>query len=217
MSDSQETDEDDGSSTSLSPNAWFRSRYSSDLLSIHSLSSDDTSTSYNDLASSLEASISASAAPTTSAMAGGMTDYVGISGSIVTPVGGAEVDLGFYSDSYGLVGAYAGFGPAAGIPGGSLGIVSGSTQSLAGQSVNVSGGLSYGLVGVSKGYSADPTTGAVTGEQLSVGLSVGPAVGSSGSYTSTTTTEFTSLYLAYIQFLSWVGYPGNSPLGDPAL
>jgi hypothetical protein len=177
--------------------------------------SKDSLSSYDKATSALEASISASAGPASPNIAGSLTDYLGISGSAVTPVGGAELDLGFYSDGYGMIGAYFSLGPAMGIPGGSLALVSGHTQSLAGQSIGVSAGASYGIVGISKGFSFDPSTGDKTGEQWTAGLSVGPPIAASSAYTSTTTTEFTSLYLAYIQFLNWVGYPGNGSAGYP--
>jgi hypothetical protein len=47
-------------------------------------------------------------------------------------------------------------------------------QQSTGESVGVSTGLSYGIIGVSKGYSIDPSTGGIVGEQWSGGLSIGP-------------------------------------------
>jgi hypothetical protein len=204
------------SSSSMSTDPYsFGSNYSPYSPSKPRLYSYDFLSSYDKAANGLAASISASAAPASGRLVGGLTDYVGLSGSLVTPVGGAEVDVGFYSDSYGMLGSYFGLGPAMGLPGGSLGVVKGRTQSLAGESISVSAGLSYGVVGASKGNSIDPSTGEITGEQWSAGLSLGPKVAASGAYISTTTTEFTSLYLVYIQFLNWVGYPDNNAAGYP--
>jgi RHS repeat-associated protein len=138
---------------------------------------------------------------------GSLTHYVGITGSVVTPVGGAGIGVGFYSDPYGMVGAYFSVAPEVGLPGGALAITRGSSQSFAGESISVSGGLSYFALGVSQGYSINPSTGEVTGEQRSAGFSFGPFVSASAGYSSTKTTEFTSLYLTYIQFLNSVGYP----------
>ena len=138
---------------------------------------------------------------------GGLTNYVGISGSVVTPVGGGGIGAGFYSDSYGMVGAYFSAGPEVGLPGGSLAITSGSSQSFTGGSIFVSAGGGYGVFGASRGYSVSTSTGEVTGEQWSAGLAFGPPVSAGAGYSSTTTTEFTSLYLGYIQFLNWIGYP----------
>jgi RHS repeat-associated protein len=140
------------------------------------------------------------------------TSYVGIAGSFVTPVGGAGISAGLYSDPYGMVGAYFTAGPEAGLPGGSLAITTGSSRSFNGGSISVSGGgslaaLGLPLLGASRGYSISPSTGEVTGENWSAGLSFGPPVSAAAGYSTTTTTEFTGLYLAYIQFLNWVGYP----------
>jgi RHS repeat-associated protein len=140
------------------------------------------------------------------------TSYVGIAGSVVTPVGGAGIGAGFYSDPSGMVGAYFSAGPEAGLPGGSLGITAGSSRSFTGGSISVSGGgslsaLGLPFLGASRGYSISPSTGEVTGENWSAGLSFGPPASAAAGYSTTTTTEFTSLYLAYIQFLNWVGYP----------
>jgi RHS repeat-associated protein len=139
--------------------------------------------------------------------AGGLTNFVGIAGAVVTPVGGGGIGVGFYSDSYGMVGAYLSVAPEAGLPGGSLGITAGSSHSFAGESISASWGGGYGALGASRGYSISPSTGEVTGEQWSAGLAFGPPVAASVGYSSTQTTEFTSLYLAYIQFLNWIGYP----------
>ena len=138
---------------------------------------------------------------------GSFTDYAGITGSVVTPVGGGGINVGFYSDPFGMVGAYLSVGPEAGMPGGSFAITSGSSQSFAGESISVSAGVSYGVLGVSRGYSINPSTGALTGANWSAGFSFGTTVSASAGYSSTTTTEFTSLYLTYIQFLNWIGYP----------
>ena len=137
---------------------------------------------------------------------GGLTNFVGITGSVVTPVGGAGIGLGFYSDPSGMVGGYLSVAPEAGLPGGSLAITAGSSQSFAGPSISASAGLGE-VLGVSKGYSISPSTGEVTGEQWSAGFSFGSPVSASFGYSSTTTTEFTSLYLTYIQFLNSIGYP----------
>jgi RHS repeat-associated protein len=145
----------------------------------------------------------------TQVSAGSLTNYVGISGSLVTPVGGAAIGVGFYSDAYGMFGAYLSSAPEAGLPGGSLAFTAGSSQSFTGESISASAGLGYGGVGVSRGYSVNPSTGAVTGANWSAGLSVGPPVSASVGYSSTTTTEFTSLYLVYIQFLNSIGYPNS--------
>jgi hypothetical protein len=162
---------------------------------------------YDGVASSLEAAITTSAAPNPGDTVGELTEYVGIAGALVTPVGGAAIDAGFYSDGRGLVGAYLGVAPAMGIPSASLGVAVGSTQSLAGQSTNVSVGAGAFGFEISKGISLDPSTGKRTGEQWNAGLSIGPPLSASASYQMTTTSEFTSLYLSYIQFLNWVGYP----------
>jgi hypothetical protein len=171
-------------------------------------SSFGVASTYDTASRALEASISGSAAPGKAQSAGVFSEYVGISGSVVTPVGGAEIDAGFYSDSHGMVGSFFSLGPAMGVPGGSFTIVSGNAQGLAGESVSVAAGLGLGVVGITKAYIINPSTGDKSGEQWSAGLSVGSPVAISAAYTSTTTTEFTSLYLAYIQFLNWVGYSG---------
>jgi hypothetical protein len=191
------------------PNYGVCSVLGSDPFSPSALSAYDYATG------SLEASISASAAPTSSKISGDLTTYVGITASAVTPTGGAEFDAGLYSDKYGMVGAYVGLGPAMGVPGLTLAGAYGHTQSLAGESIGLSGGLSAGFVGVSKGYSVSPSSGEITGDQWSVGLSAGPRLSASAAYTSTETTEFTSLYLAYIQFLNWVGFPANGNSAVP--
>jgi hypothetical protein len=134
-------------------------------------------------------------------------NYVGITGSLVTPVGGVGIGAGFYSDSYGMVGAYLSVGPEAGLPGGSLAITAGNSQAFSGESISVSGGGSLYGIGGSQGYTANPSTGEVTGSNKSVGLSVGPPVSASFGYSSTSTTEFTSLYLLYLEFLNSIGYP----------
>jgi len=138
---------------------------------------------------------------------GGLTNYVGISGSVVTPVGGAGIGAGFYSDPYGMVGGYLNVTTEAGLPGGSLAITGGSSRSFSGESISTSAGLGYGVFGISQGYSISSSTGEVTGEQFSAGLAFGTPVAASVGYSSTSTTEFTSLYLNYIQFLNWIGYP----------
>jgi RHS repeat-associated protein len=137
----------------------------------------------------------------------GLTNYVGITGSVVTPVGGAGIGVGFYSDPYGMVGAYLSVAPEVGLPGGSLAITAGSSHSFAGESITASGGGSYGPFGASRGYSISPSTGEITGQQWSAGLSLGPPASASVGYSSTGTTEFTSLYLMYLQFLNSIGYP----------
>jgi hypothetical protein len=166
---------------------------------------------YRDAASALETSIQASASPTYSP--GNGTAYFGLSGSATTPVGGGTIEFGLYSDSYGMFGAYGTIGTSTGIQGLSLGIVTGRTDSLAGESVNVSVSASVPKVvvgpGVSKGASLDLSTGRVTGTSSFFGLNIGPPVGGAIGYTSTTTTEFTILYLVYIHFLNHVGYPGG--------
>jgi hypothetical protein len=108
-----------------------------------------------------------------------------------------------------MVGAYFSVGPAAGIPSVSLGIAAGRTTSLSGESVSVSACIGYGPFEVSGGGTINPSTGQNTGEQLSLGLSLGLPIGASTAFTSTATTEFSSLYLGYIQFLNWVGYSGG--------
>jgi len=169
--------------------------------------------SYSYIASALESSISASGAPTDSYSSGGETNYFGLSASATTPVGGGVIEFGGYSDRYGMVGAYWNIGGAAGMRSLSLGIVSGKTQSLAGESISVSTSLGPPRPGISPnisvGVSVDAYTGRVIGSQWGVGLSVGPAVGATIAHTSTTTTEFTSLYLDYIQFLNWARYSGE--------
>ena len=138
---------------------------------------------------------------------GSLTNFVGIAGSVVTPVGGAGIGAGFYSDAYGMVGAYLSVAPEVGLPGGSLAITAGSSRSFAGESITASWGGSYGVLGASRGYSISPSTGEVTGEQWSAGWSFGPPASASFGYSSTQTTEFTSLYLSYLQLLNWIGYP----------
>lgn len=166
--------------------------------------------SYDGAATSLEVSISASAGVAGASIPGCLTDYVGIFGSAVTPLGGGDVGAGFYSDCYGMVGAYFSLGPSVGIPSISAGIAAGRTSSFAGESVSASGGLSIGPLGVSGGETINPSTGQITGEQVSIGGSFGPPIGASASFTSTLTTEFTSIYLGYIQFLNQIGYPGGA-------
>jgi RHS repeat-associated protein len=136
-----------------------------------------------------------------------LTNYVGITGSVVTPVGGAGIGVGFYSDPYGMVGAYLSVAPEVGLPGGSLAVTAGSSHSFSGESITASFGGSYGPLGASRGYSISPSTGEITGQQWSAGLSLGPPASASVGYSSTGTTEFTSLYLTYIQFLNSIGYP----------
>jgi hypothetical protein len=168
---------------------------------------------YSDTASRLESAIAASAAPTDSYSSSGKTAYIGLSGSITTPVGGAAFDFGGYSDKYGMVGAYGDLGEAAGRSGLSLAIVVGETQSLAGRSINVSTSLGPPRLGISPnisvGVSIDPVTLQVIGKQLGFGLSLGPAIGAGVTFTDTTTIEFSSLYLTYIQFLNWARSSGE--------
>jgi hypothetical protein len=167
---------------------------------------------YDRAASALNASIAASAAPARSQIVGNPISYAGVSGSVVTPVGGIEVDAGLYS-GYGQ-GGYLSFGTPMGIPGASLGAAWGHTQSLAGDSFNTSMGGGLWGVGASHGFSYDPNTGETVGEQWSAGLSAGFNVGASAGYSTTITTEFTSLYLVYIQFLNSVGFPSEGGAGD---
>jgi hypothetical protein len=181
-------------------------------------SSVGTAGSYNPFdnpANSLESSISASAAPSGAGPSGGPTNYFGVSASAVTPLGGAQMGAGIYSDGNGLIGGFFSLGPVAGTPGGALELMLGQSQSFSGESTSLSAGGSYSIFGISRGWSVNPA-GEVTGEQWSAGLSFGTPVGGSIGYTSTSTSEFTSLYLSYVQFLNWVGYgyPGGSTSGE---
>src|SRR5207247_2598946 len=110
-------------------------------------------------------------------------------------------------------GAYWNIGKAVGRSGLSLGIVYGKTQSLAGKSIDVSASLGPPRPSISPsistGVSIDPSTLRVTGSQWSAALSLGPAVGAAVTFTDTTTIEFTSLYLVYIQFVNWARYSGE--------
>jgi hypothetical protein len=112
-----------------------------------------------------------------------------------------------------MIGGYFSAGTALGIQGLFLGIVTGKTQSLAGDSISLSGSVGPPELPIApsalKGFTYDPHTGQATGSFQGVGLSVGPPLGGSFGQTTTTTTEFTNLYLDYIQFLNWVGYPGG--------
>jgi hypothetical protein len=167
---------------------------------------------YADSASSLENSIVASAAPTRSYSSRSETRTIGLSASATTPVGGAELGFGLYSNDYGMAGAYWTIGNSVGIPSLSLGIAFGKTQSLAGDSVSVSGDLGPSWPvspGLTATISLDPTSGHVTGSQWGAALSVGPPIGVATAYTSTTTSEFTSLYLAYVQFINWTFYQSS--------
>jgi len=144
----------------------------------------------------------------TQVSAGSSTNYVGITGSLVTPVGGGGISVGLYSDAYGMFGAYLSVGPEAGLPGGSLAVTAGNSQAFSGQSISVSGGGSVYGIGGSQGFTVNPSTGEVTGSNTSVGLSLGPVpVSAAFGYSSTSTTEFTSLYLVYLEFLNSIGYP----------
>jgi hypothetical protein len=167
---------------------------------------------YDSTATSIERSICASAAATHQSNPR-TTDFFGVSGSVVTPAGGIEIAAGLYFDQF-AVGGYFSFAALTGIFGASLGVASGQTQNLPGDSATTSLGVGYGLLGVSKGWSLDPITAETIGEQWSAGLSVGPLLGGSAGYSTTLTSEFTSLYVVYIQFVNWVGYPGGNPSGD---
>lgn len=202
MNDLDDWEYPDNSSHLLVDDPDFRSEYGTNPSS--ELAGYDTSYSY--IASALEASIATAAAATS------RYSTIGLSLSATTPVGGAAIEGGFYSDRYGMVGAYLSIGSAIGTEGLMVGIISGNTQSLAGNSIVVSASAA-----VIPGYSPtgaratviDPSTYQVIGSQTFVGLAEGPLpVGFASSYSSTTATEFTSFYLAYVQFMNWVGYPG---------
>lgn len=164
---------------------------------------------YGDSASALEASISASAAPTTTSNSPGATTvYFGVSGSMTTPVGGAAFDAGYYfNKSTGAFGAYWDLGNSYGSRGLSLSVVGGETQSIAGKSISAQASAGGELLAGSYGVSIDPVTLQQTAVQYGFGLSLGPPIGASVSFVETETVEFTNVYSdvysTYIQFLNW--------------
>jgi hypothetical protein len=162
--------------------------------------------SYNKSASTIEATLSASAAPVDNKTASSPTSYFGFSGSFVTPVGGADISFGLYQDSYGFPGSYLSLGPALGTPSVSVGIISGHSTNFSGQSLNLSAGGAVVDLGISRSVSINPSSGETTGNSWTFGLSLGPPVAVSASNNDTATSEFTSIYKAYIDFLNWVGY-----------
>jgi RHS repeat-associated protein len=149
------------------------------------------------------AALSGSNASEPVAQIGSLTNYVGISGSYITERGfGAGMVAGFYSDADGMVGGFLNFSEEAGMPGRSLQIVKGYSQSFAGNSITSSYGASIFGLGYSRVTSYSPSTGEVTGRQWGAGLDLGPPVSGSVGLSSTTPTEFTSLYLIYIQIFN---------------
>jgi hypothetical protein len=172
---------------------------------------------YDNSANRLESSLTASAAPANESASRGETVYFGVSAAASTPVGGAIIGAGFYSDNYG-VGAYFSSGPSNGIQGLSLSVVAGKTESLAGDSYSFSGGVARPGVVIGPGISGtayfDPSTHRQIGSEVDIGFSVGPPIAATAAYTTTSTTEFTSLYLVYVEFLNWARYSGQTGLGD---
>jgi hypothetical protein len=174
--------------------------------------------SYDYSASRLESSLAASPAPANDTSSRGDTVYFGVSASASTPVGGAIIGFGLYSDNNGMVGAYFSSGPSNGIPGLSLSAVAGKTESLAGDSYSISGGAARPGVVIGPGISAtayfDATTNRQIGKEVDIGFSIGPPLAATTAYTTTTTSEFTSLYIEYVEFLNWARYSGQYGLGD---
>lgn len=165
---------------------------------------------YDQNASMIAASISASSGTSKPASGNQSTAFLGVSASLSTPTGGAELNAGFYSDQYGTVGAYYSLGPTAGIPSVSVGITSGTIEGLSGPSVSASGSVGLGPAGVSYNTTFNPTTGAETGSSVTAGFSVGGiplgpiSMGAAVGYSETHTTEFTSLYESYVEFVNFV-------------
>lgn len=183
---------------------------------------DQSADVYTKAASRIESSIRVDASPDATKANHDFvetTRYVGISAGGITPLGGGEVAGGVYLDRHGFPGAYGSAGPnvGAGLPDASVSVVWGESSSFSGQSVNVSCSISVPIprtaiaVEISRGKSFDQDTGSLTGSFTSIGigpsLKNSPPISCSVSDTYTSTSEFTSLYQTYIQFLNHVGYP----------